>query len=141
MAAPAPGPSEPTPAAPERVRVVLADIARERDERRGAQVRAELQEQSGVGEALVSGLMRTQLGLALRLAVVVTVGLGGLPLLFAVAPAVAEVRPFGVALPWLLLGVAAYPFLFGVGATYVWLSERTEREFAELVDRKGTHRP
>jgi hypothetical protein len=37
----------------------------------------------------------------------------------------------------MLLGVAAYPFLFAVGATYVWLSERTEREFAELVDRKG----
>ena len=58
-------------------------------------------------------------------------------LLFAVAPTVAGLRPFGIALPWVLLGVAAYPFLFAVGATYVWLSERTEREFAELVDRKG----
>jgi hypothetical protein len=81
--------------------------------------------------------MRTQLSLALRLAAVVAVGLGGLPLLFAVAPAVAGLRPFGLSLPWLLLGVAAYPFLFTVGAAYVWLSERTEREFAELVDRKA----
>lgn len=91
-----------------------------------------------MGEALVTGLMRAQLGLALRLAVVVAIGLGGLPLLFAVAPAVADARLFGVTLPWLLLGLVAYPFLFGVGATYVWLSERTEREFAELVDRKRT---
>jgi hypothetical protein len=122
---------------PERVRVVLADVAEQRAARRGGQVRAELEEQSGVGEALVSSLMRTQLGLALRLAVVVAIGLGGLPLLFAVAPAVAGIRPFGMALPWVLLGVVAYPFLFVVGAAYVWLSERTEREFAELVDRKG----
>jgi len=64
------------------------------------------------------------------------VGLGGLPLLFAVAPSVAGVRPFGIALPWLLLGLVAYPFLFVVGAAYVWLAERTEAEFTELVDRK-----
>ena len=125
--------ADPAPPPPERLRVVLADAARAR---RAGQVRTELAEQSGVGEALVTGLMRAQLGLALRLAVVVAVGLGGLPLLFAVAPAVADARLFGVTLPWLLLGLVAYPFLFVVGATYVWLSERTEREFAELVDRK-----
>lgn len=125
--------ADPAPPPPDRVRVVLADAARAR---RAGQVRTELAEQSGVGEALVTGLMRAQLGLALRLAVVVAVGLGGLPLLFAVAPAVADARLFGVTLPWLLLGFVAYPFLFGVGATYVWLSERTEREFAALVDRK-----
>jgi hypothetical protein len=113
---------------------VLADVARAR---RGARARTELEEQSGVGDALVRGLMRTQLGLALRLAAVVVIGLGGLPLLFAVAPAVAGARPVGVALPWLLLGFVAYPFLLAVGATYVWLSERTEAEFTELVDRRG----
>ncbi len=122
----------PAPPARQRVRVVLADAARAR---RSGQVRAELEEQSRVGEALVRGLMRTQLALALRLAVVVVVGLGGLPLLFTVAPAVAGVRPFGIALPWLLLGLVAYPFLFAVGAAYVRLSERTEADFAELVDR------
>jgi hypothetical protein len=115
-----------------RVRVVLADVALAR---RAGYARTELAEQSPVGEALVRGLMRTQLGFALRLAVVVAIGLGGLPLLFAVAPAVADARPFGVALPWLLLGLVAYPFLFAVGAAYVWLSERTEAEFTELIDR------
>lgn len=125
--------ADPARPPPDRVRVVLADAARAR---RAGRVRTELAEQSGVGEALLTGLMRAQLGLALRLAVVVVVGLGGLPLLFVVAPAVAEARFFGVTLPWLLLGLVAYPFLFGVGATYVWLSERTEREFADLVDRK-----
>ncbi|GAA0898036.1 hypothetical protein [Virgisporangium aurantiacum] len=127
--------ADPAPPPPDRVRIVLADAARAR---RAGQVRTELAEQSGVGEALLTGLMRAQLGLALRLALVVAVGLGGLPLLFVVAPAVAEASLFGVTLPWLLLGLVAYPFLFVVGATYVWLSERTEREFAELVDRKKT---
>jgi len=97
--------------------------------------RAELTEQSGVGEALVRGLVRAQFALALRLAAVVAVGLGGLPLLFAAAPAVAAVRPFGVALPWLVLGVAAFPFLFGVGWVYLHLAERNERDFADLVER------
>ena len=111
--------ADPAPPPPDRVRVVLADAARAR---RAGQARTELAEQSGVGEALLTGLMRAQLGLALRLALVVAVGLGGLPLLFVVAPAVAEARLFGVTLPWWLLGLIAYPFLFGVGATYVWLS-------------------
>jgi hypothetical protein len=123
-----PAPRDP----PERVRVVLADVARGRGT---AHTRVELAEQSQIGEALVRGLVRTQLALALRLGAVVAVGLGGLPLLFAVAPAVARARPFGVSLPWLLLGVAAYPFLAAVGWAYVHLAERTERDFTALVER------
>jgi hypothetical protein len=116
-----------------RVRVVLADAARAR---RGAQpTTVEIAEQTLVGEALVRGLIRTQLAIALRCAGVVAVGLGGLPLLFAAAPAVAGTRPFGVSLPWLLLGVAAYPFLLLVGWAYVHLAERTERDFVDLVER------
>jgi hypothetical protein len=118
---------------PERVRVVLADAAGAR--RAGEPTRVEIAEQTGIGEALVKGLIRTQLALALRCAGVVAIGLGGLPLLFAVAPAVAGARPFGVVLPWLLLGVAAYPFLFVVGWAYVHLAERTERDFTDLVER------
>jgi hypothetical protein len=115
-----------------RTRVVLADVARQRGAR-GTTV--ELTQQSPVGEALLRGLIRTQLAHALRLAAVVVVGLGGLPLLFAAAPDVAGARPLGVSLPWLLLGVAAYPFLFLVGALYVRLAERTEAEFTDLVQR------
>jgi hypothetical protein len=118
---------------PQRVRVVLADAARTR--RVGEPTTVEIAEQTLVGETLVRGLIRAQLTLALRCAGVVVAGLGGLPLLFAVAPAVARMRPFGVVLPWLLLGVAAYPFLFLVGWAYVHLAERTERDFTDLVER------
>lgn len=117
----------------QRVRVVLAEIARQRAS--ADHIRTELAEQTRVGEALIRGLVRAQLALAVRLAVVLAVGLGGLPLLFAVAPAVAEVTVFGVNLPWLLLGVAAYPFLFGIGWTYVRMAERNEHDFTAVVQR------
>src|SRR5690242_6130542 len=119
--------------APKRVRVVLADVTGPPHAVRPT--REELAEGTGIGEALVKGLIRTQLALAVRCAAVVAVGLGSLPLLFAVAPVVAGERPFGVVLPWLLLGLAAYPFLFAVGWAYVHLAERTERDFTDLVER------
>lgn len=117
---------------PRRVRVVLAEAARARS---NAHARVELEEQSPIGEALLRGLVREQLALALRLAVVVGVGLGGLPLLFAVAPELGTVRLLGVPLPWLLLGFLAYPFLFAAGAAHVHLAERIEAEFTALVER------
>ena len=111
---------------------MLADVTRLRDARRTT---TELRQQSQVGDALLRGLIRAQLAHALRVAALLAVGLGSLPLLFAAAPVVAEARPFGVGLPWLLLGLAAYPFLFALGAIYVHLAERTEAEFTDLVER------
>jgi hypothetical protein len=117
---------------PQRVRVVLADG---RPRRSPARARQELEEQTGVGDALVRGLIRTQLALALRLAVMVGIGLGLLPLLFALVPGLARVTIVGIALPWLVLGVLAYPFLLVVGWVHVRAAERNERDFAELVER------
>ena len=116
----------------QRTRVVLAEVAQARQ---APHPTAELTQQSQVGDALLRGLIRAQLAHALRLSAVVLVGLGGLPLLFAVAPTTAAARPFGMGLPWLLLGVAAYPFLFAVGAMYLYLAERTEADFVNLVLR------
>jgi hypothetical protein len=119
----------PEPPAPGRTRIVLAEVAR------GRRVSIDFTEQSPVGDALLRGLVRTQLGYALRFAAVVLIGLGGLPLLFALAPSVAGARPLGASLPWLLLGLVAFPFLYGVGALYVRIAERTEQEFTDLVER------
>jgi hypothetical protein len=96
---------------------------------------ADLVEQTSVGEALVKGLVRAQLALALRLWLVVATGLGGLPLLFAVAPEVGAVKVAGIALPWLLLGVLSFPFLFGVGWAYVRWAERNEQDFTAVIRR------
>jgi len=120
-------------AGPRRTRVVLGEAAR----RRPAQDRArsDLAEQTPVGEALVKGLVRAQLALALRMALVVVTALGSLPLLFAVAPAVGQVKVLGIELPWVLLGVLSFPFLAGVGWAYVRWAERNEQDFVAVVRR------
>ncbi|HET6478650.1 MAG TPA: DUF485 domain-containing protein [Actinoplanes sp.] len=125
----------PTPgeAAIRRTRVVLGEAAARR--RPADRARADLAEQTPVGEALVRGLVRAQLALALRLALVVVIALGTLPLLFAVAPGVAGVKVFGIFLPWVLLGVLSFPFLIGVGWAYVRWAERNEQDFIALIRR------
>jgi hypothetical protein len=116
-----------------RTRVVLGEAAVRR--RPADRARADLVEQTPVGEALVRGLVRAQLALALRLALVVVAGLGSLPLLFAVAPTVGAVKVLGVNLPWLLLGVLSFPFLIAVGWAYVRWAERNEQDFIAVIRR------
>lgn len=120
------------PDRPARVRVVLAEVGRPRAADRA---RIDLAEQNQVGEALLRGLIRAQFALAVRLAVVVVIGLGGLPLLFAIAPSVTTVKVLGMNLPWLLLGGVSFPFLLAVGWTYVHLAERNDQDFTALVQR------
>lgn len=115
---------------PQRERVVLAH-------RRGARMvrtRIEVQEQTQVGDALVRGLVRAQLGLALRLAVVVVCTVGAIPLLNAAFPDLAALTVFGIRLNWLVLAVLVYPLLYGVGRLYVRLAEQGERDFVGVVE-------
>jgi nucleoside permease NupC len=115
---------------PQRERVVLAH-------RRGARMvrtRVEVQEQTLVGDALVRGLVRAQLGLALRLAAVVICTVGAIPLLNVVFPELGAVTALGMRLNWLVLAVLVYPLLYGVGRLYVRLAEQAERDFVGVVD-------
>jgi nucleoside permease NupC len=115
---------------PQRERVVLAH-------RRGARMvrtRVEVQEQTQVGDALVRGLVRAQLGLALRLALVVVCTVGAIPLLNAVFPDLAALTVFGIRLNWLVLAVLVYPLLYGIGRLYVRLAEQGERDFVGVVE-------
>jgi uncharacterized membrane protein (DUF485 family) len=121
------------PQPPQRVRVVLAGGTR--TPRPDAAAR-EIEEQTLVGEVLVTGLIRTQLALAVRLSLVVAAVFGIQPLLFAFAPGIADVRVAGLPLPWLLLGVLAYPAVLGIALVYVRAAQRNERRFAELVSRE-----
>ena len=130
-AAPVPVPRAPEPR--QRTRIVLAEVSR-RDSR-AERTRTELAQQTRVGEALVQGLVRAQLALALRLSLVVLTALGGLPWLFAIAPSVGRITVLGINLPWLLLGVASFPFLIAVGWAYVRWAERNEQDFTDLVQR------
>ena len=115
---------------PQRERVVLAH-------RRGARMvrtRVEVQEQTQVGDALVRGLVRAQLGLAFRLAAVVVCAVVAIPLLNAAFPDLAAVTVVGIRLNWLVLAVLVYPLLYGVGRLYVRLAEQAERDFVGVVD-------
>jgi hypothetical protein len=118
---------------PQRVRVVLA--GEQRRPRPDAAAR-EIEEQTPVGEVLVRGLIRTQLALALRLSLLVATLFGVQPVLFAVAPGVARTSIGGIPVPWLLLGVLAYPAVFAIAWAYVRAAERNERHFADQVSRE-----
>lgn len=122
---------------PQRQRVVLAH----RRGTRMVQTRVEVQEQTGVGDALVRGLVRAQLGLALRLAAVVAGSMAALPLLNAAFPELAAVTVFGMRLNWFILAGLVYPVLYLVGRLFVRLAEQGERDFMGVVDDYGDDGP
>ncbi|QLY34767.1 hypothetical protein [Nocardia huaxiensis] len=112
-----------------RERVVLA-------ERRGARMvrtQVEVAEQTEIGEALISGLIRAQFGLAVRVGLIVLAVVAALPVLFAV-DIVRRAMVFGVPVPWLVLGVLAAPLLYAAGRVYVRLADRNEQDFAALAE-------
>ena len=124
------------PGRPQRERVVLAH-------RRGTRVvhtRVEVQEQTGVGDALVRGLVRAQLGLALRLAAVVAGGMAALPLINAVFPQLSAATVLGLRLNWATLVLLVYPALYGVGWLFIRLAEQNERDFIGVVDDEAPPR-
>lgn len=115
---------------PPRERVVLAA-------RRGARTvrtRVEVQEQTEVGDTLVRGLMRAQLGLALRLGGSLLVLALAIPLLGIAFPALGEITVFGIRLHWIVLGVLLYPLIYFTGWLYVRFAEQAERDFMGVVD-------
>ena len=96
--------------------------------------RQEIDEETGVGDVYVRSLVSTQLRSALAVVAALALGLGSLPLVFALVPDVADARLGPVPLPWLLLGVVVYPALLALGWVYVRRSERAEADFTDLVD-------
>jgi hypothetical protein len=100
------------------------------------EVAREIDAQTGVGDAFMQSLIRSQLRLAALLLGVLAALVGGLPLLFAFVPAVRETEVVGVPLPWVVLGALVYPVLCALGWFFVHQAERIEQDFAELVERE-----
>ena len=96
-------------------------------------VSREIDESTGVGEVYMRSLISTQLRLGLVVCGALAMTLGALPLLFALAPELADVHVAGLPLFWVLLGGLVYPLFVLAGWWYVRAAERTERDFAELV--------
>jgi putative solute:sodium symporter small subunit len=121
---------------PRRVRVVLADRRPGEPQTRPPVRRGtEVAEQTEIGRELVRGLVRAQLAVSLRIAGIALVVFGPLPALFALVPALQDLRVFGVPLAWWVLGLAAYPVLYLLARLHRRQAERIEREFSELLGR------
>jgi len=118
--------------APRRVTVVSprTTAARQRPRR----VTQEIDDQTGVGDAFMRSLIRSQLRLGLLVLGVLGALVGALPALFTLAPDVRAAEVAGVPLPWLILGLVIYPLLVALGWFFVRQAERTEAEFEELID-------
>lgn len=109
-----------------------------RDVRRASSrsVTREIDEQTGVGEAYVRTLIRTQLLLGLATIAIVVVPLAMMPLLFGAWPTIRQLHVGPVPLWWVLLGVAVYPAILAVSWWYVRRAERNEQRFTSLVERR-----
>jgi len=118
-------------------RRVIVTSSRTRAQRRGTYGSGgrEIDEQTVVGEVLVTSLLRAQLRLAIYAAALVGILIGGLPLVFVFFPGLSTRYLLGVPIPWVLLGVAVYPGVCLGAWAYVRAAERNEEDFAELVDR------
>ncbi|WP_371811213.1 hypothetical protein [Aeromicrobium sp. CFBP 8757] len=104
-------------------------------------VRQEIDESTGIGEIYMQSLIRSQLRAAIAVALTLVLSIGALPLTFMAFDTVTEFRVLGVPAPWLILGVAVYPGLFGLGWVYIRQAERAERDFAELVQPDRADEP
>lgn len=121
---------------PERRRVTVTRPARRRTRSLPRPRTAEIDEQTRLGEVYMRALIRTQLRLGITVALVSLGLLALLPLVFTLAPGVAEMHLLGVPLPWLVLGVGVYPCLVVVAWIYIRHAERVERDFTELIERR-----
>lgn len=90
---------------------------------------------SVVGADAGRALIRAQARLALATCATVALVAGGLPLLFACAPGLSQIRLVGVRLPWLVLCVVVPLIWVTAARRHVRLAERAEREFAALARR------
>ncbi|MEU3272084.1 hypothetical protein ABZ639_14660 [Saccharomonospora sp. NPDC006951] len=114
-----------------RQRVVLAEPSKAQSTLRA---RVELEQQTSWGELLIKDLIKAQFKTGVLLAALVLVVLGSLPLAFFLSPDFASLRLIGIPVAWLLLGVAPFPLLFGVGLWYNRLAERHERDFVDMIE-------
>jgi Protein of unknown function, DUF485 len=121
-----------TPEPPRRVRVTSPRTGALRRRVAGT---SEIDAQTQLGEIYMTSLLRAQLRLAALVIVAVVVFIGGLPLAFRLVPTVMDTEVLGMPLSWVLLAFAVYPLLFLLGWLYVRAAERTEQDFADVVER------
>lgn len=124
-----------TPEHPAKRVVVTSPRLRAARSTRSYPIVREIDEQSDVGALYMRSLMRGQLRLGITVVLAVCLPLAALPVLFALVPVTKTLDVLGLPLPWLVLALAVYPIVVAVAWYYVRRAERTEREFADLVEQ------
>jgi putative solute:sodium symporter small subunit len=92
-----------------------------------------LEESTPVGDLYLQSLMRSQLGLSLRVLTVFVTLFLGLPLLFYFEPSLSRYKIFSVSVPWFILGIGLYPVLIGLAWVYNRSANRIDDEFISLL--------
>jgi hypothetical protein len=114
-----------------RERIVLA---KRRSSRPVVRTLTEVEDLTDIGQMLLKQLVWAQLRLAMWLLLLIVVVLVSIPLAFFLAPTLGTTTIVGLRLPWLLLGLAVYPFFVAVAWFYNRSADRTERDFAKWVE-------
>ena len=95
----------------------------------------EAAEESEVGQVFVRSLIRSQLRLALVVAIGFMLILGAFPLLVAV-PGLAETRIAGIPFDWILLGAGIYPVIGLSAWLFIRAAARNEARYRDLAGDK-----
>jgi hypothetical protein len=96
----------------------------------------EAAEESEVGQIFVRSLIRSQLRLALVVAVGFLLILGAFPALLAVVPGLADTRIWGIPFDWLLLGAGIYPVIGLSAWLFIRTAARNEARYRDLAGDK-----
>lgn len=96
----------------------------------------EIDELTALGELYLASLLRSQRRTAFAVCAATIGGLMALALAAAAFTSWSRVTVLGVPLPWVLVGIAVYPVLGGIGVVAVRLAERNERAFAALMRQR-----
>ena len=123
-----------TPAAGPPPRVRVTSSRRGAAPMRSRPVSRDLDEQTGLGDVYLDGLMRAQLRLSVAVLALTAVGLAALPIVLSLVPATRTLTVFGLPFPWLSLGVAVYPSAWFLARWYTRQAERIEQDFTEVVE-------
>jgi hypothetical protein len=105
---------------------VMSPQTRLAHSRRRARGRWRVPKLDAAGESRAADLHRRQLKLAVAPLALLFAGILGLPLLYAVFPALDTIRLLGIPVSWLALAVLPYPALTALAAWQLHRAEQTE---------------
>jgi hypothetical protein len=93
-------------------------------------------EESDAGKVFVRSLIRSQLRLALVVALGFLLILAAFAAFLAFGPGVAETTVLGIRLDWLLLGVGVYPVIGASAWLFTRAAARNEARYRDLVEER-----